>query len=59
MYHNNIMVMSIIHLCSSHIGQVRRLPGSVSPDVLHCASLRMIMLNVTEAIGILENTIIQ
>ena len=39
MYHNNIVGMLKIHLCPSHIGQVLRLPGAVSPDVLYDASL--------------------
>ena len=39
-----------IHLCLSHIGQVLRLPGAVSPDVLLFASLR-ITLTVSEVVG--------
>ena len=37
-YHNNIAGTLMIHLPPSHIGQVLRLPGSVSPDVLRFAS---------------------
>ena len=36
-------------LCSSHIGQVLQLPGAVSPDVLHIASLQ-ITLTVPEVV---------
>ena len=50
MYHNNIVFMLKIHLCLSHIGQVLRLPGAVSPAVLHNASLR-ITLTVPEVVG--------
>ena len=52
-YHNNIMDTLKIHLCPSHIGQLLlsavgrlpggRLPGAVSPDVLHNASLQIIL----------------
>ena len=39
-YHNNSIVSMLkIHLCPLHIGQVLRLPGAVSLDVLHFASL--------------------
>ena len=38
-YHNNIMGTLKICLCPSHIGQVLRLPGALSPDVLRFASL--------------------
>ena len=41
MYHNNIVGTIKIHLCPSHIGQVIRLPGSVSLDVLRIASLQV------------------
>ena len=40
-YHNNIVGTLKIHLCPSHIGKVLRLPGAVSLDVLHFASLRI------------------
>ena len=30
-YHNNIVGTLKIHLCASHVGQVLRLPGAVSP----------------------------
>ena len=49
-YHNNIIGTLKIHLCSSHIGQVLRLPAAVSSDVLRFASLR-ITLTVPEAVG--------
>ena len=49
MYHNNIVGTLKIHLCSSHIGQVLRLPGVFSPDVLRFASLR-IALAVPEVV---------
>ena len=49
-YHNNIVQTLTIHLCSSHIGQVLRLSGAVSPDVLHFAALR-ITLTVPEVVG--------
>ena len=39
LYRNNIVGTLKILLCRSHIGQVLRLPGAVSPDVLHHASL--------------------
>ena len=38
MYHNNIVGMLEIHLCPSHIKQVLRLPGAVSPDRLQNTS---------------------
>ena len=47
MYHNNIVGTLMIHYWLSHIGQVLRLPGAVSPDVLHFASLQ-ITLTVPE-----------
>ena len=50
-YHNNIVDTLKIYLCPSHIGHVLRLPGVVSPDVLHNASLR-ITLTVPEVVGI-------
>ena len=50
MYHNNIVGTLTIHLCPSHIGQVLRLPGAVSLDVLRFASLR-ITLAVPEVVG--------
>ena len=34
-YHNDIVGTLKMHLCPSHIGQVLRLAGAVSPDVLH------------------------
>ena len=40
-YHNNTVGTLKTHLCPSHIGQVQRLPGSVSQDVLRNASLRV------------------
>ena len=49
-YYNNIMGMLKIHPCPSHIGQVLRLPGAVSPEVLHFTSLR-ITLTVPEVVG--------
>ena len=49
MYHNNIVGMLKIHLCPSHIGQVLRVSGAVSPDVLFFASL-MITLTVPEVV---------
>ena len=42
-YHNNIVGTLMVHLCPSHIGQVLRLPGAVSLNVLHIASLRIKM----------------
>ena len=45
MYYNNIMDTLKLHLCPSHIG----LPGAVSPDVLHNASL-WIILTVPEVL---------
>ena len=56
MYHNIIMGMLKIHLCLSHIGQVLRLPGAVSTDMLHNASLQ-ITLTVPEVVGT-ENRVI-
>ena len=50
MYNNNIVGTLKIHLCLSHIGQVLRLPGAVSPDVLRFASLR-ITLTVPKVVG--------
>ena len=49
-YHNKSVGTLKIHLCPSHIVQVLRLPGAVSPDVLHFASLR-ITLTVPEVVG--------
>ena len=49
MYHNNTVGTLKIHLCPSHIGQVLRLPGSVSLNVLHNASLR-VTLTVPEVV---------
>ena len=51
MYHNNIMGTLKIYLCSSHIGQVSKLPGAVSSDVLLFAFVR-ITLTVPEVVGI-------
>ena len=51
MYHNNVMGTLKIHLCPSRIGQVLRLPGAVSPDVLRFASL-LVTLTVSEVVGI-------
>ena len=42
-YHNNIVGTLKIHLCPSHIGQVLRLPGTVSLNVLRNASLQVIL----------------
>ena len=50
MYHNISMGTVKIPFCLSHIGQVLRLPGAVSPDVLRNASLR-ITLTVPEVVG--------
>ena len=50
MYHSNVEGTLKIHLCSSHIGHVLRLPGVVSTDVLRFASLR-IKLTVPEVVG--------
>ena len=50
MYHSNIVGMLMIRLCPSHIGQVLRLPGAVSLDVLRFASL-WITVTVPEVIG--------
>ena len=50
MYHNIIVGTLKIHLCLSHTEQVLRLPGAVSPDMLHFASLR-ITLTVPEVVG--------
>ena len=46
MYHNDTVGTFKIHLCHLHIGQVLRLPGAVSLDVLRFASLR-----ITEVVG--------
>ena len=51
MYHNKIVGMLKIHHYSSHIGQVLRLPGVVSSDVLLFAFVR-ITLTVPEVVGI-------
>ena len=40
-YHNNIVGTLKIHLYPLYIEQMLRLPGAVSPDVLHNASLRI------------------
>ena len=50
MYSNNIVGMLKIRLCLSHIGQVFRLPGAVSQDVFHFASLRT-TLTIPEVVG--------
>ena len=55
MYHNNVMGTLKILFCPSHIGQVLRLPGAVSPDVQHFASLR-ITLTVPEVV-VIENRV--
>ena len=47
---NNVIGSLTTHLCPSHIGQVLRLPGAVSPDVLHNASFP-ITLTVPEVVG--------
>ena len=49
MYHSNIVHMLKIHLCLSHIGQMSRLPGAVSLDLLHNASVQ-ITLTVQEVV---------
>ena len=49
-YRNNILGTLKKHLCLPHIGHLLRLPGAVSPDVLHFASLR-ITLTVPEVVG--------
>ena len=49
-YHDIIVGTLTIYLCPSHIGQVLRKPGAVSPDVLHNASLR-ITPTVSEVVG--------
>ena len=41
MYHNNILNTLKIHSCSSHIGQVFRLPVAGSTDLLHKAALQI------------------
>ena len=48
--HNNTVGTLMLHLCPSHIGQVLRLPGAVSSDVLRFASL-WITVTVPEVIG--------
>ena len=50
MYYNNIVGTLKLHFCLLLIGQVLRLPGAVSPDVLHNASL-WITLTVPEVVG--------
>ena len=40
-YHNNFVGTFKIHLCPLHNGQVLRLPGAVSSEVLHNASFWM------------------
>ena len=55
MYHNNIVGTIKIHLCPSHIGQVIRLPGSVSLDVLRIASLQ-VTLAVLEVVDTWVNS---
>ena len=47
-YHNNIVGTLMIH--PSHIGQVLRLPGAVSLDVLHNASF-WVTLTVPKVVG--------
>ena len=47
MYHNNIVRSLKIQICPS---QMLRLPGDVSPEILHFASLR-ITLTVPEVVG--------
>ena len=42
-----------IHLCPSHTGQVLRLPGAVSQDVLHVVSN---WTTLTEVVGTAINT---
>ena len=49
-YYNNIMGTLKIHFCPSHIGQVLRLPGAVSLDVLRFAFFR-ITLKVPEVVN--------
>ena len=51
MCHNNIVGTLKIHLCPSHIKQVLRLCGAVSPNAVHNAFPR-ITLTVSEAVGI-------
>ena len=48
-YHNNIVGMLKIHFCPPHTWHVLRLPGAVSPGVLHFAALRM-TLTVPEVV---------
>ena len=55
MYHHIIVGTLKIHLCPSHIRQMLRLPGAVSSDVLHFASLR-IRLTVSRS-GTTENRV--
>ena len=50
MYHHIIVGTLKIHLCPSHIEQVLRLPGAVSSDMLHFASL-LITLTVPDVVG--------
>ena len=50
MYHKNIVGTLKIHLCPSYIGQLLRLSGAVSADVLLFVSLR-ITLTVPEVVG--------
>ena len=44
MYHSNIVGTLNNHLCSSHIGQMSRLPGAVSLDLLHDASVQITLI---------------
>ena len=50
MYHNNIVNTLKTYLRFCTFGQVLRLPGAVSPDVLRFAFLRII-LTVPELVG--------
>ena len=49
MYHSNSAGTLKNHLCCSHIRQVSRLPGAVSLDLLHNASVQ-ITLTVQEVV---------
>ena len=49
-YHNNIVAVLKVHLSPLHIGEIVRLPGAVSPDMLSFASLQ-ITLPVPEVVG--------
>ena len=50
MYPNNIVVTLKIQIFPSHIGQVLRVSGAISPDVLRFAFFQ-ITLTVPEAVG--------